>query len=54
VLSFTPYVRVEALEALLNQHLPAAIKGSTSVGALADALNTDMNKQLGAGKELVK
>jgi ABC-type glycerol-3-phosphate transport system substrate-binding protein len=54
VLSFTPYLRVEALDAVLNQQLPGAIKGAASVGALADALNAEMNKQLKAGKELVK
>jgi len=54
VLTFSPYARVEALDAVLNQHLPKAVKGGLSLGALADALNTDMNKQLSAGKELVK
>jgi len=54
VLSFTPYLRVGALDAVLNQQLPGAIKGGTAVGALANALNAEMNKQLKAGKELVK
>jgi len=54
VLSFTPYLKVDALEAVLNQQLPGAIKGGTSVAALASSLNTEMNKQLKAGKELVK
>ncbi|GAA4721295.1 extracellular solute-binding protein [Phytohabitans rumicis] len=54
VLSFTPYVRVEALDAILNQQLPGAIKAGTSVAALADTLNAEMNKQLKAGKELVR
>ena len=54
VMTFSPYVRVEALDAVLNQYLPDAINGDTSAGALADTLNTDMQALLDEGKELVK
>jgi len=54
VLSFSPYVKVEALDAVLNQYLPDAINDDTSAGALADTLNADMNALLEEGKELVK
>lgn len=54
VLSFTPYVKVEALDAVLNQYLPDAINEGVSAGALADTLNTDMQALLDEGKELVK
>lgn len=54
VLSFTPYVKVEALDAVLNQYLPDAINDGTSAAALADTLNDDMNALIDEGKELVK
>jgi ABC-type glycerol-3-phosphate transport system substrate-binding protein len=54
VLSFTPYVKVEALDAVLNQYLPDAINGDATAASLADTLNTDMNELLAEGKELVK
>jgi len=54
VLSFSPYVKVEALDAVLNQYLPDAINEDASAGSLADTLNTDMNALLAEGKELVK
>ncbi|MDN3239058.1 extracellular solute-binding protein [Glycomyces tritici] len=54
VLSFSPYVKVEALDAVLNQYLPDAINEGVSAGALADTLNTDMQALLDEGKELVK
>jgi multiple sugar transport system substrate-binding protein len=54
VISFTPYTRVDAFDAVINQFLPAAIKGSVSVGNLADQLNSGINKQLANGKKLVK
>lgn len=54
VLSFTPYVKVEALDAVLNQYLPDAINEDVSAASLADTLNTDMQALLDEGKELVK
>jgi multiple sugar transport system substrate-binding protein len=54
VLSFSPYVKVEALDAVLNQYMPDAINNGTSAGELADILNTDMNALIDEGKELVK
>ncbi|WP_335986191.1 extracellular solute-binding protein [Glycomyces sp. MUSA5-2] len=54
VLSFSPYVKVEALDAVLNQYLPDAIGGDATAASLADTLNTDMNALLDEGKELVK
>ncbi|HEX2144594.1 MAG TPA: extracellular solute-binding protein [Glycomyces sp.] len=54
VLPFTPYVKVEALDSVLNQYLPDAIKDGAGAGELADKLNADMNELLAEGKELVK
>jgi multiple sugar transport system substrate-binding protein len=54
VLSFTPYVRIDALDAVISQVMPAAIKGNMSAGALADKLNTEINKQITNGKGLIK
>ncbi|MFD9316139.1 extracellular solute-binding protein [Streptomyces sp. NPDC060053] len=53
VLSFTPYAQQSALEGVLNKVLPGAVKGGTSAGKVADTLNSQMNKQLAQGKELV-
>lgn len=53
VLSFTPYVRIDAIDAVINQVMPAAIKGNMPVATLADKLNTEVNKQLANGKKLV-
>jgi multiple sugar transport system substrate-binding protein len=54
VISFTPYARVDALDAVINQVMPAAIKGNMAVGTLADQLNSEINKQLANGKKLIK
>jgi ABC-type glycerol-3-phosphate transport system substrate-binding protein len=54
VLSFSPYVKVEALDAVLNQYLPDAINGDATAASLGDTLQTDMNALLAEGKELVK
>ncbi|WP_371572478.1 extracellular solute-binding protein [Streptomyces sp. NBC_01314] len=54
VISFTPYARLDALDAVVNQVMPAAIKGDLAVGKLADQLNSGINKQLANGKKLVK
>ncbi|MFI2432847.1 extracellular solute-binding protein [Streptomyces sp. NPDC018693] len=53
VTPFTPYVKWDALEALLNQAMPAAMKGRISVDALAGRLNSSVNEQLKRGKEQV-
>jgi multiple sugar transport system substrate-binding protein len=53
VVSFTPYAKVEALDAIFNQYAPAAMKGRISVGTLAARLNSAMNEQLTRGKEQV-
>ncbi|MDX6313975.1 MAG: multiple sugar transport system substrate-binding protein [Streptomyces sp.] len=54
VISFTPYSRLDALDAVINQVLPAAIKGTMSAGNLADQLNSGINRQLSNGKKLIK
>lgn len=54
LLPFTPYVRIDAMDAVVNQVLPAAIKGTVPVGKLADQLNEGINKQLANGKKLIK
>jgi ABC-type glycerol-3-phosphate transport system substrate-binding protein len=51
VISFTPYVRIEAIDATINRLLPNAIKGTTSAAQLADSLNSEINKQLADGKK---
>ncbi|QNP69465.1 extracellular solute-binding protein [Streptomyces roseirectus] len=53
VVSFTPYTRADALDALFNQVAPAAMNGRISVDALAGRLNDVVNEQLKRGKEQV-
>jgi multiple sugar transport system substrate-binding protein len=53
VVSFTPYAKVEGLDAIFNQYAPAAMKGQVSVDTLAARLNSAMNEQLKRGKEQV-
>ena len=54
VQSFTPYVRSDALDGVVNAALPAAIKNGTPAAKLADTLTTNMNKQLAQGKAALK
>ncbi|MDX3243956.1 extracellular solute-binding protein [Streptomyces sp. ME18-1-4] len=53
VVSFTPYSRADAVDALFNQIAPAAMNGQISVDALAGRLNSAINEQLKRGKEQV-
>jgi multiple sugar transport system substrate-binding protein len=53
VVSFTPYAKSDALDAVTNQIIPAAMNGHMSIGTLADRLNDAMNEQLKRGQELV-
>jgi multiple sugar transport system substrate-binding protein len=53
VVSYTPYARADALDALFNQIAPAAMKGEISVDTLAGRLNSVINEQLKRGKEQV-
>ncbi|UUU25708.1 extracellular solute-binding protein [Streptomyces sp. DSM 40750] len=53
VVSFTPYTRADALDALFNQIAPAAMNGQISVDTLAGRLNSAINEQLKRGKEQV-
>jgi len=53
VTPFTPYTKWDALEALLNQVMPAAMNGRISVDTLAGRLNSSVNEQLKRGKEQV-
>jgi multiple sugar transport system substrate-binding protein len=53
VLSFTPYVRPEALDAVLNQVMPAAMRGEMPLDELVRELNQRANDQMDLGKELV-
>ncbi|MFJ2608608.1 extracellular solute-binding protein [Streptomyces sp. NPDC087425] len=53
VTPFTPYVKTDAMEALINQVLPAALHGRITVDALAGRLNTVVNEQMKRGKEQV-
>jgi multiple sugar transport system substrate-binding protein len=50
---FTPYIKWDALEALINQVLPAAMNGQISVDTLAGRLNSVVNEQMKRGKEQV-
>ncbi|MGW3955770.1 extracellular solute-binding protein [Streptomyces sp. NPDC004752] len=51
VLSFTPYVQVTALDAVLSQTLPQEVEAGTSAGKVADKLNSLMNDQIAKGKQ---
>ncbi|MBC9719444.1 extracellular solute-binding protein [Streptomyces sp. TRM66268-LWL] len=53
-LTFSPYAKVDALEAALQQQLTVALKDKHSTGKLADALNDKVNKLLQQGVELTK
>lgn len=53
VISFTPYTRADAFDALFNQAAPAAMTGAISVDTLAGRLNSVINEQLKRGKEQV-
>ncbi|TDC27419.1 extracellular solute-binding protein [Streptomyces sp. 8K308] len=52
-LSFTPYARSTALDSVLNQALPAAMRGDKPLDVLVRELNEGMNHQMDLGKELV-
>ncbi|UIX29202.1 extracellular solute-binding protein [Streptomyces sp. GQFP] len=53
VTPFTPYIKTEAADALINQILPAAMNGQISVDTLAGRLNSTINEQMKRGKEQV-
>ncbi|MBC2906499.1 extracellular solute-binding protein [Streptomyces cupreus] len=53
VTPFTPYIKWDALEALINQVIPAAMRGEISVDILAGRLNSTVNEQMKRGKEQV-
>ncbi|MFJ8357268.1 extracellular solute-binding protein [Streptomyces sp. NPDC093984] len=53
VVSFTPYAKVEALDAVVNLIIPAAMRGQMSIGTLIDRLNDKTNEEMKRGKELV-
>jgi multiple sugar transport system substrate-binding protein len=53
VTPFTPYVKTEAIDALINQTIPAAMNGQISVDTLAGRLNSSVNDQMKRGKEQV-
>ncbi|ROO90539.1 multiple sugar transport system substrate-binding protein [Actinocorallia herbida] len=53
VLSFTPYAREEALDAVINRVVPEAFARDASPGALAELLTTEINEVLARGRERV-
>jgi multiple sugar transport system substrate-binding protein len=53
-MSFTPYVRQDAINTVITRELPKAIKGTTSAGQLADTLNAQINAQLADGKKRLR
>ncbi|MFD7160299.1 extracellular solute-binding protein [Kribbella sp. NPDC059898] len=54
VTSYTPYVRQDAINAIITRELPKAIKGTTSIGQFADTLNSEINAQLADGKKRLR
>ena len=54
VTSVTPYVRQDAINAVITRELPKAIKGSMSAGQFADTLNSQINAQLADGKKRLR
>jgi len=54
VMSFTPYVRQDAINTVISRELPKAIKGTVSAGQLADTLNSQLNAQLADGKKRLR
>ncbi|WP_328874584.1 extracellular solute-binding protein [Streptomyces sp. NBC_00287] len=53
VTPFTPYATYNAIDALINQIIPAAMNGQMSVDTLAGRLDSALNEQLKRGKEQV-
>ncbi|MET7571483.1 extracellular solute-binding protein [Streptomyces sp. NPDC005492] len=53
VTPFTPYIKTDAMVALINQIIPAAEHGQISVDTLAGRLNSSINEQMKRGKEQV-
>jgi multiple sugar transport system substrate-binding protein len=53
VTPFTPYIKTEAIDAIINQIIPAAMNGQLSVDTLAGRLNSSVNEQMKRGKEQV-
>ena len=54
VMSFTPYVRLDAINGVIGRELPKAIKGTLSAAQFADTLNTQINAQLADGKKRLR
>jgi ABC-type glycerol-3-phosphate transport system substrate-binding protein len=52
-LTFTPYVQLGALDSVINQTLPQAVKSGISAGKVADKLNSLMNDQITKGKQVL-
>ncbi len=53
VLTFSPYVQLAALEAVITQVLPQAVKSGTSAGKVADQFNSLMNAKIANGKKVL-
>jgi hypothetical protein len=54
VMTFTPYVRLDAIDGVIGRELPKAIKGTLSPAQFADTLNTQINAQLTDGKKRLR
>ena len=54
VTSSTPYLRQDAINAIITRELPKAIKGTTTAGQFADTLNSQINPQLADGKKRLR
>lgn len=54
VTSATPYVRQDAINAIITRELPKAIKGTMTSGQFADTLNSQINAQLADGKKRLR
>jgi len=54
VMTFTPYVRLDAIDGVIGRELPKAIKGTLSPAQFADTVNTQINAQLTDGKKRLR
>ncbi|WP_432066209.1 ABC transporter substrate-binding protein [Streptomyces sp. C10-9-1] len=53
-LTFSPYAKIDALEAALTQQLAVGLQGRHSTGRIADAINDKVNALLKQGAEITR
>ncbi|RZU14187.1 multiple sugar transport system substrate-binding protein [Kribbella rubisoli] len=54
VMTFTPYLRLDAIDGIIGRELPKAIKGTTSPAQFADTVMSQVNTQLADGKKRLR